>query len=216
MDTLANVGNDLVRIHKVITRALNISLENSQDTTMPENNRPGFVSYVRSLTILLHAHHSGEDELSFPFWKNRLPSGPFDELSRQHRQMIPYLEQIDRWMVDGSGAWGEEEIAELHHVLSDLRHLWETHIALEEATIGPEEAQQHLSQSENEQLSRALSEHGQAHSQPGALVMPFIVYNLSAVDREEFCKLLPPVVIDQLIPVAWKAIWEPMIPFLLQ
>src|SRR5512136_2048945 len=105
MDTSPNVGNDVVRVHRVVTRALDVSLQNSRDTHMDVKNRPGFMLYVRSLDILLHAHHLGEDELAFPFWKTRLPSGPFDELSAQHRQMITYLEGIERWIEKGPEAW---------------------------------------------------------------------------------------------------------------
>lgn len=215
MENFPNVGNDLVRIHKVITRALNVSLQNSLETNLVENYQQGFVIYVRTLTILLHSHHNGEDELAFPFWKTHLPAGPFDELSRQHVEMITYLERIERWMNAGPNAWQENILSELHQTLSDLRILWETHIALEEATIGPENSQKYLTPSDNEQLSKQLAEHGQAHSQPSELVMPFVIYNLLDTDRAEFVKLLPPVMIQQLIPITWKATWEPMIPFLL-
>lgn len=215
MDAQPNAGNDLVRIHKVITRALKVSLDNSREPNLPESQRPGFIAYVRCLVILLHAHHTGEDELAFPLWQARLPAGPFDVLGEQHRQMIPYLDQIERWTAAGLDAWQASVLGELHHTLSDLQNLWEAHIALEEETVGPEMSRQHLSPSENEQLGRQLSEHGQAHSQPGELVMPFIVYNLSTEDREVFIRLLPPVVSGQLIPVAWKPAWEAMIPFLL-
>ena len=214
MDTQPNVGTDLVRIHKVITRALNVSLQHAQEPNTAEKHRPGFSSYVRALTILLHAHHLGEDELAFPFWKIRLPSGPYDELTQQHRQMLSHLERIDRWVKAGDEAWQPNALGELQDACSDLRNIWEVHIALEEDALGPEKSRQYLSSSENESLGKQLSDHGQAHSQPGELVMPFIVYNLSGSEREEFVKLLPPVVSGQLIPVAWKAAWEPMLPFL--
>lgn len=215
MDISLNVGNDLVLIHKVITRALNVSIQNSRDNDISGNRRSGFTLYVRSLATLLHAHHTGEDELAFPFWKARLPSGPFDELCTQHREMIPYLERIKRWAGAGLDAWQASELEEVHQALSDLGKLWEAHIALEEETVGPEPSRQYLSSSENELLSRQLAEHGQAHSQPNEVVMPFIVFNLATADRAEFIKVLPPVVASELIPVAWKAAWEPMIPFLL-
>ena len=214
-DPLPNVGNDLLRIHKVITRALNVSWQNSQGTDLAESHREGFVTYVRALTILLHAHHAGEDELSFPFWRIRLPDGPFDKLGEQHRQMITYLDQIERWLRAGSTAWQSDAMSQLHQTLTELLNLWQIHIALEEATIGPESSRQHLTSTENEQLGRQLSEHGQTHGQPSALVMPFVVYNLSGTDRAEYIKLLPPVMTQQLIPVAWKEAWSPMIPFLL-
>ena len=214
-DPLPNVGNDLLRIHRVITRALDISLQNSQDTNLAEEHQQGFATYVRVLTIVLHGHHAGEDELAFPFWRTRLPAGPFDKLSEQHRQMIVYLEQIERWLGAGSAAWQADVLSELHHTLTELQALWQTHIALEEATISPENSRQHLTPAENEQLGKQLAEHSQAHAQPGELVMPFVVYNLSGEDRAEFVKVLPPVMLQQLIPIAWKAAWVPMTPFLL-
>jgi hypothetical protein len=115
----------------------------------------------------------------------------------------------------GSAGWQADALSELAHPLTDLQTLWQTHIALEEATISPENSRQYLTPAENEQLGRQLTEHGQAHAQPGELVMPFVVYNLSGADRAEFVKLLPPVMIQQLIPFAWKAAWAPMAPFLL-
>jgi hemerythrin-like domain-containing protein len=215
MDTQPNVGTDLVRIHKVVTRALGVLLLNVFDPNTGGKHRAGFLSYVRSLTILLHAHHSGEDELAFPFWKIRFPSGPFEELSGHHRQMVLYLERMEEWIKIGDAAWLEGALKALQNVISDLQTLWHEHIALEEAVIGPEKARQYLSVSENQQLGKQISEHSQAHSQPGELVMPFIVYNLSGSDRTEFLKLLPPVVSGQLIPIVWKTVWEPMTPFLL-
>lgn len=215
MDTLPNVGRDLIRIHKVISRALNVSLQHSQGTDLPENYRQGFNNYVRSLAILLHSHHSSEDEIAFPFWKTHHPSGPFDKLIEQHHQMSLFVEQVKQWVESGPNAFQVNTLAELHRTLSGLHDLWEVHIALEEDTIGPEKSGQYLSPSENEQLGRQMTEHGQALSQPGELVMPFIVYNLSGSDREEFLGLLPPVLSGQLIPFTWKATWESMTPFLL-
>ncbi len=214
-DPLPNAGNDLLRIHKVITRALEVSLQHNQSTHVGEGLQQGFAMYVRVLTIMLHSHHAGEDELSFPFWRTRLPSGPFDTLSEQHRQMISHLERIDHWLGMGAAAWQPDALSDLQHTLTDLQTLWQTHIDMEEATIGPENSRQYLTPAENEQLVRQLAEHGQAHAQPGELVMPFVVYNLSGADRAEFVRLLPPVMTQQLIPIVWKAAWAPMTSFLL-
>jgi hypothetical protein len=214
-DPLPNVGADLLRIHKVITRALNVALQNSQGANLAERHREGFVTYVRALTILFHAHHAGEDELAFPFWRIRLPAGPFDKLGEQHYQMVAHLSQIERWLGAGSTAWQLDALSELHHTLTELLTLWQTHIALEEAAVGPENARQYLTPAENEQLGRQLAEHGQAHAQPSELVMPFVIYNLSGAERAEFVQLLPPVIPQQLVPLAWKAAWSPMTPFLL-
>jgi len=212
---IPNVGNDMVRIHKAITRGLDVSLQHVRGSTLVEDQQRGFETYVRALTILLHAHHAGEDELGFPFWRIRLPDGPFDTLTEQHRQMIAFIERIEGWLGAGPAAWQSEALSELHHALADLQALWQTHIDLEETTIGPDSSRQYLSPAENEQLARQLSEHGQAYAQPSELVLPFVIYNLSGTDREEFIQVLPPVIPQQLVPHAWKAAWSPMMPFLL-
>lgn len=215
MDTTPNVGNDLVRIHKVITRALDVSIQNTTGADLDEGQREGFVLYVRSLVILLHAHHNSEDELAFPFLKTRIPDGPFDQLVQQHAEMITYLDLIEHWLESGPDAWHADALSKLNTTLSDLNALWHTHITLEEDTVGPESSQQYLTPEENEQLGKQLTEYGQAHSQPSEVLMPFVVYNLSDTDREDFFKVLPPMVTQELIPGAWKAAWEPMTPFLL-
>ena len=214
-EPLPNVGTDLIRIHKVVTRALEVSRLGSQDASLAEAQQAGFLTYVRALTILLDSHHLGEDELAFPFWKTRLPEGPFDRLRQQHRQMLAYLGQIKSWVGMKETAWEPGARSKLVRGLTYLQKLWLKHIGLEEATIGPENARQYLTPAENEQLARELAEHGQAHSEPIELVIPFMVYNLAREDRAEFVKLMPPVMVQQLIPLTWKNAWAPMKPFLL-
>lgn len=215
MDALPNAGEDLERIHKVISRALALARECSMAPGVAESQRAGFCAYTRALTILLHAHHSGEDTLAFPFWHERFAEGPFDTLIAQHQAMIRSLEELERWVDAGPSAWENSALSRLHTALSELQQLWLEHIALEEATIGQTASGRYLTPEENQQLAQLLAEHGQAHSVPNALVLPFIIYNLAGKDRIAFTRLLPKVVVEQLIPGPWKDIWAPMSPFLL-
>lgn len=210
-----NAGEDLNRIHKVITRALKVSLQNCKPSELTENSRQGFLSYVKVLTILLHAHHEGEDEIAFPFWKSKFPAGPFDKLGEQHSQMISYLDQIEDWLNKNTKAWQDESLPQLHSVLSGLQNHWHTHIDLEEEVMSPGNSDKYLTPEENDWITKQMAEHGQAHATPPNIVMPFVVYNLEEADRKEFIRLLPPVMMTQLIPAAWKSDWEPMIPFLI-
>lgn len=212
---MPNVGSDLVRIHRAITRALAVCLQQSQGSGPAEPQRQGFSAYARALAVLLHAHHAGEDEIAFPFWRARFPAGAFDELTEQHQRMIPMIDHLQRWAEQGADAWQADALNGLRGTLAELQALWLAHIALEEATVGPENAKTYLTPAENELLGRQLAEHGQAHSQPAELVMPFIVYNLAGADREDFLGILPPVLASQLIPIVWKPVWQPMNPFLL-
>jgi len=215
IDPFPNVGTDLVRIHRAITRALAVSLQHSQAGGQAEPQRQGFSAYARALAVLLHAHHAGEDEIAFPFWQARFPVGAFDELMEQHRRMIPFIDQVQGWAEQGADTWQVGALNGLHHSLAGLQALWQAHIALEEATVGPENARTYLSPEDNALLGKQLAEHGQAHSQPAELVMPFIVYNLAEKDREDFLRIFPPILASQLIPIAWKPVWQPMSPFLL-
>jgi hypothetical protein len=47
------------------------------------------------------------------------------------------------------------------------------------------------------------------------LVVPFLLYNLPPEERAVFSQGMPPIVIQELVPVAWKEKWSPMKPFLL-
>jgi hypothetical protein len=214
-NVIPNIGYDLLRIHKVISRALDVALRSIQDNKQSERYPKGFMMYLRSLTIVLHGHHEGEDELSFPFWRTRLPEGPFDKLSEQHRQMLFPIEKVERWIEAVIGSPTAGLIAEVRQPLADLLTLWLAHIELEEATIGPENTAKYLTQDENALLGKQLAEHGQAHAKPPEIAIPFVVYNLAGVDRVEYLKLLPPMLSQKLIPNVWKAAWAPMIPFLL-
>ena len=46
--------------------------------------------------------------------------------------------------------------------------------------------------------------------------LPFLLYNTPVEDRPDLAQVLPPVVVQYLIPIAWRGIWAPMRPFLLE
>jgi len=211
-----NVGVDLVRIHKVITRGLAVVADRSQGSGPEPARRAGFQAYVRALTALLRAHHDGEDELAFPFWRAKAPQAPIDKLAHHHRLMTPLLDKMQAWLDTGEAGWADAPLAGLHADVEALNQLWRTHIRLEEAVMGPDQAGQMLTPEENAQLGAQLTAHGQQHAQPSELVLPFVLYNLPLDDRQAMMAVMPPVVTGQLIPIAWKAAWEPMQPFLLE
>jgi hypothetical protein len=211
-----NVGNDLVRIHRAVTRAIATAAQSSQGAGPQPDLRQGYSLYLRALTSLLHAHHLGEDEIAFPLWQTKDPAAHIDWLKEDHLKITSLLERIDAWNALGAAAWESAALAELHAVLTDLDELWMGHIELEEGTMGPERSAALLTPEENALLRSQLAAHGQQHALPNELVMPFVFYNMIPADRAEFAQLLPPVVAQQLIPVAWKPVWSPMQPFLLE
>ncbi len=209
-----NVGASLIRIHKVITRALAVSIENSQDGGPELARRDGFQRYVRAFLTSLISHHDGEEEVAFPYLKDKVKDGPFDLLIVQHRQMMEMLVAVKDWLEMGDFAWDPAAMAKLHAALEDVNSLWKVHIPIEETTFGPQQAAELLTPAENAQLEGLISGHSAQHALPSELVLPFVLYNLSGADREAMAQVLPPVV-TQLLHTAWKPAWEPMQPYLL-
>ena len=119
-----NPGADLIRIHRVITRALEVSLEECQGSGPAPALRQGFHSYVLSLASAVHAHHLGEDEVAFPFWQKMEPQLPIDQLSITHRLILPLLDRLHFWLEAGDSAWEPASIAHLRAVLTALISLW--------------------------------------------------------------------------------------------
>lgn len=215
-----NIGADLIRIHSIITRALDVSIEHSQSFAREdfpdESTREGFVSYVQSLVSVLHAHHLTEDDLAFPYFREKVPDVPFDLLTAQHREMEPILDDIkaaiEEVAADGRAS---ESLNDLNRALIKMAEIWRPHIQREEDHLSVEKADALLDIEEHIRLGKMFAEHNQEHSGPDYLVVPFLLYNLSAEDRAIMSQAMPPMVTQQLVPIAWKEKWEPMSPFLL-
>jgi hemerythrin-like domain-containing protein len=216
-----NVGADLARIHRVITRGLNVSIERSQSFAQEgypdEAAREGFVSYVRAFVSVLHSHHLTEDDVAFPYFRAIMPDVPYDSLTAEHQKMVVVLDEIEAAI--GEVAADEqvgESLNDLNRALTKIAELWHPHIQKEEAHLRPEEVGVLIDLEEQIRLAKVFAEHSQEHSGPDYLVVPFLLYNLSVEDRAVMSQAMPPVVTQQLVPVVWKEKWEPMSPFLLE
>jgi|WetSurMetagenome_2_1015567.scaffolds.fasta_scaffold121747_2 iron-sulfur cluster repair protein YtfE (RIC family) len=214
-ETSRNIGTDLIRVHKVITRAITVSNWYSRASGPQDALREGFQSYERALGIFLNSHHISEDEAAFPFIEKKAPHASFEQLREDHRQIVVLIEKINDWLDKGAAAWEAGQLEELNKCVKQLEKIWYTHIALEEQLIGPKAIERLLTVEENVQLGAQISAISQQHAQPAELVLPFMLYNMPADDRAAMAQTLPPVITEQLIPFAWKATWAPMQPFLL-
>jgi hypothetical protein len=216
----SDLAGDLLRIHRIVTRALAVSRERGSAFAKAEfpdaRTREGYVSYNRALLATLHAHHGAEDLLVFPRFRACIPDAPYDRLDADHRDLIPALSAADAALERAqSGTPTEVWLVELLGALDRISELWHAHIALEERHFTSETIGAAMSGEEQEALGRAASEHAQKHAGPDFLVVAFLLYNLEPGDRAVMAGKLPPIVTEQLIPVAWRERWEPMKPFFL-
>ncbi len=215
-----NITEDLLCIHAIITRGLNVSIEKGrlfvQDGYPDASGREGFVAYVGSLLSVLHAHHLTESELFFPYFRDKLPDAPIDLLMAQHRELEPVLQQAKAATDEVSAEAGAgAALGRLNDLLGKIADSWHPHIRIEEDHFSVDRLATFIDAKEHDRLARAAMEHSQQHSGPDYLVVPFLLHNLPPDRRAIFARLMPPVVTQHLLPVVWKDKWEPMRPFLL-
>jgi hemerythrin-like domain-containing protein len=215
-----NVGADMLRIHSVITRALSVSIERSasyaQGGYPDAATQEGFVLYVQSLASVLSAHHLLEDEVAFPYLRDKLPDEPFDQLMADHRVMEDILDEL-RVIAEAMAAEAQagDSLKDLNRAATRLADLWHPHIHKEERFYDVDRMAALMDVDEHVRLGGMLAEHGQQHMQAPYLAMPFVLYNLPAEERAVLAQMMPPAVTQQLVPVDWKEMWAPMRPFLL-
>lgn len=207
-----NIGRDLKRIHRVVSRGLAVALENSQafaENGFPDDmTRDGFWKYCQGLEANAHGHHVTEDDVFFPYLRERLPDTDFDELVAEHEQMDGFLAEMRAAREAGS-------LSDLQRALSRMADLWHPHIGKEEAEFSPEVAAEVMTVPEHIEMAQKAAAHSQQHAQPAPLAVPFLLYNLEGEDRAHFLAVMPPEVTQQLVPIVWKEEWASMKPFLL-
>jgi hemerythrin-like domain-containing protein len=214
-----NIGSNLVRVHRAVTRAFDVAIDSGQQLAAQgwpdEGTREGYTNYVCSLISFLRGHHLGEDELIFPYFRDKLPDLPYDQLGREHHALEAILVRLEGILDAGAAGGASLALAELVGDLQAGRGLWHPHIRVEEEHLAPEVLGRLLPVEEHVRLGRASAEHSQAHAGPDYLVVPFFLYNLGEEDRAALMRVMPPIVTEQLVPHVWKEKWASMKPFLL-
>jgi hemerythrin-like domain-containing protein len=217
--TQPNVALSLRAIHMVITRALKVSIENSNQFSngFPgEDIRTGYLNYVTSLKTSFRAHHQAENTIFFPALRKVLPDVPYKRLIIEHHSIDSLLdslqEGIDSCLVPGSEQSSLETIGKS---LLNLQYLWRPHIFIEESGFTIDKLQKLMSAEEHLALLKSVGEFNQEHALPAELIIPFTIYNLAPEERVIMTGALPVEVVEHLVPVIWKEKWAAMKPFLL-
>lgn len=213
------LAQDLIRIHKVITRSLYISLIKGREYLQTGFPQPelsqGYPNYLHCLTEVISSHHLGEDLISFPAFMKPLPSAPYAKLSTDHHRIETLLMPIPQAIAELSGDTPQTGFTTIVDILGKLSAIWEPHILLEEHYFSRESMNAALSLEEQDRISAATSKYSQEHSEPAYLVIPFILFNLQPEDRASMAANFPPAIMNELVPIVWKDQWASMKPFLL-
>jgi len=210
----------LILIHRVISRGLEVGTRYTE--TFARERYPdaatgaGFALYLQMLAGTLHVHHSAEDKIAFPFLRPRLPDLPFDALTAEHEQMTAILEEMAPSLEQLHGEAGEgSALTAAHGALTRLAEIWPGHIDIEETSFSVKRLQVVASAEEIAGWLQEMGRHRPEGTPPDPVLLPFILYNLSAEDRAIMAQQMPPAVSQELVPIVWKEHWAPMVPFLL-
>jgi iron-sulfur cluster repair protein YtfE (RIC family) len=214
-----DLAQDLLRIHRALTRGLNVGVERGAEFAQhgfPDAGlRQGFAAYIQGLSSVLEAHHLAEDEIAFPFFKERLPSSLYDRLAAHHQKITALLAPVRKATLSVAAGDDPAELAGLVDGLRSIKTIWAPHIGLEEEHFSSEALAAVMTREEQARMSGMMAKHSQEHATPGYLALPFTLFNLQPDDRAAMAAAMPSIVMDELIPKAWKDQWAPMKPFLL-
>jgi hemerythrin-like domain-containing protein len=219
-NSLPNLAQDLVRIHRAITRGLTVAVTEGTHFIrkgFPDPNiQQGFADYIPSLAAVLGAHHLSEDEILFPALKEKLSEAPYMRLSDDHQFIETSLDVVRKLIADLKS--GSYKVG-LGIVIEGFKRdttIWTPHIRMEEGYFSQDAIASVMTQEEQAQISTSMAKHSREHAGPPYLALPFVLFNLSVEDRAAMVRTLPKEVMEEFIPKIWKENWAPMKPFLLE
>lgn len=214
MAEVSPLTDGLVKIHKLITRALSVAVVKCDEylgkNEVNEEEVKGFEMYLNTLIRVMHAHHVGEDDIIFPHFTGRIEA-PYERLKADHVNMAKMLADLENSLEKDKFS----DLGRLRNHLDNLQRSWAPHIKAEESSFASAILQKKLTEKEQNELVEKISSHGAKSSGPGPLTLPFVIYNLQGEDRKEFLKDFPWVLKHVLVPLVWRSKWKPMDPFLL-
>lgn len=215
-----NVGEDFIRFHKIITRGLDVALQNVDsflNKGIFEKSKEGFLKFLQTFSSFVEGHHLVENEKVFPYFMNKIPEVPYDRLMDEHKEIKSALKKINQGITELKS--GKDDLKPLKLLKSGLVQIdviWHPHIQIEESLLYERVESLQIDSEEMARLRKEVTEFFQEHTGPPYLVAPFALYNLSPEDRAILASGFPEAVTKKLIPIDWKDEWTPMKPYLLK
>jgi hemerythrin-like domain-containing protein len=216
-----NIGEDFIRFHKIVTRSLEVALQNVNEFLgigdLEKSMREGFLKFVQSFSSFLEGHHLVENEKVFPYFKDRLPEVPYERLMAEHKEVEAALQEINSGLTSLRSERDESRsLRLLKSGLGKIDVIWLPHIQIEESQLYQRVGSLKINLEEMIRLRKEVSQFFQEHTGPAYLVVPFALYNLSPENRAVLAQGFPENVTKQLVPIEWKEKWASMQPFLLK
>ena len=208
------LADELLIIHRAITRALGVAHERGQQYAERGFGdavaEKGYRDFGRCLVRLVNAHHDAEEEIIFPRLRPLMTSVPFAELEAQHHELHDSLDATAAALDSAdagaaAGAWLDRFVPAIGRV----RASWTAHIAVEEAHVTQPAIDAALDGAAQGELAKTISERAQKNSHTPQLTIPFVLYNLGPGDRAHLQGRFPAQLVG-MVDGPWKEQWAPM------
>jgi hemerythrin-like domain-containing protein len=210
-----NLAVGLLCTHHIITRALDVTIKHSNKSSnaeeLDETSRRGFIDYVQSFKTTITTHHHLETQKVFPYFRDKIPDLPVDQLNKEHGQIGILLNEIGDIIPD---LYDESSLEQLNTTLTGINDIWHPHIDVEEKYFTANRMDDLLDNDETIRLLKIYGEFIMERYTPDYLVVPFQYYNLPPAEREIWAQDLPEIITNKLIPIEWKDKWSKMADFL--
>jgi hypothetical protein len=189
--------SDMASVHQVFRSSLASGPDFIGSAAGDDNRRALVANYYANLMAFLDAHHNGEEELVFPLLIDRDPEhrAVVEQAAAQHADVVGRMIAVNR-SVDGWGAKGDSEAAELLNSLQALDDVLTPHLDQEEVEIVPLAAD-HLSVEE----WGALPGHAMANFKGDK------IWLIVGLIRENFTQQQRDIMLERMPPPA-RQMWE--------
>jgi hypothetical protein len=153
----------------------------------------------------------------FLFFDHKKLDAPFDDWRMEHIKISSTVDSISKLIsdIEIKNVPVEELLTKGHDLLNQLKDLWYPHFQREEYYFQPTAIDEIITREEIINISKDISKHSKELSQPGTLIITFMLYNLELADRKIFSKEFPRIINFILVPCFWKSKWRCMEPYLL-
>jgi Hemerythrin HHE cation binding domain len=196
-------GREMLMIHTTFRREFGLMPELVLGAAPGDEERAALVSdHIAALSVVLHAHHEGEDVFVWPWLLERCDEKvqPFvDMMAAQHTEIEKTLAEVETTLT----AWREEPSAQHRDVLAEALRSLNTalvgHMAAEEEHIVPL-MEKYITLAEGNQLAG----HGAAEIGQETLVLALgmAMYEADPEVVEMVVKNMPPELQPVIVPLA--------------
>jgi len=203
----STLAQDLVHIHRVITRALNIDIVNGIEylqTGFPSPNAMlGYTKFNRCLLSIIHSHLQAEELVAFPALRKVLPLAPYAQLTAEHRRIDSLLSLVPDLILDISGHAPQYGLRILIIILRKLSKAWVPHIELEEQYFSHETITEIIDGEVKQDINEMIDRFKLEYSRPPYWVIPFLLFNIDQADRTSLTGDFSSLIYEELNPYRW-------------